>query len=50
MYYLVKTVVAHMRSIELTEMELIALFGMFIWSDCEWKAGKEGTYIIGYFG
>ncbi|KAL3123931.1 hypothetical protein niasHT_001761 [Heterodera trifolii] len=35
MYYLVKTVVAHMRHIGLTETELIALFGIFIWSDSE---------------
>uniref|UniRef100_A0A914GTI8 Nuclear receptor domain-containing protein n=1 Tax=Globodera rostochiensis TaxID=31243 RepID=A0A914GTI8_GLORO len=35
MHYLVKTVVAHMRHIELSEMELIALFGIFIWSDSE---------------
>uniref|UniRef100_A0A914GPB8 Uncharacterized protein n=1 Tax=Globodera rostochiensis TaxID=31243 RepID=A0A914GPB8_GLORO len=35
MSYLVKTVVAHMRLIKLTEMELVALFGMFIWSDSE---------------
>uniref|UniRef100_A0A183C5A6 Nuclear receptor domain-containing protein n=1 Tax=Globodera pallida TaxID=36090 RepID=A0A183C5A6_GLOPA len=34
MSYLVKTVVAHMRLIKLTETELVALFGMFIWSDC----------------
>ncbi|KAL3115604.1 hypothetical protein niasHT_014281 [Heterodera trifolii] len=35
MHYLVKTVVAHMRHIGLTETELIALFGIFIWSDSE---------------
>ncbi|KAI3411144.1 Ligand-binding domain of nuclear hormone receptor [Globodera pallida] len=35
MSYLVKTVVAHMRLIKLTETELVALFGMFIWSDSE---------------
>ena len=34
MQYLVKTVVAHMRNIEIGEMELMALFGMFIWNDC----------------
>jgi hypothetical protein len=35
MHYLVKTVVVHMRNIELGEMEMMALFGMFLWSDCE---------------
>jgi hypothetical protein len=33
MDYVVNVVVAHMRHINITEMELMALFGMFIWKD-----------------
>ncbi|KAI1730922.1 zinc finger, c4 type (two domains) domain-containing protein [Ditylenchus destructor] len=33
MHYVVNVVVTHMRNINITEMELMALFGMFIWKD-----------------
>lgn len=33
MDYLINVVVAHMRSINITEIELMALFGFFIWRD-----------------
>jgi hypothetical protein len=50
MHYLVKTVVAHMRNIELTEMELMALFGMFIWNDCmEWTINITKSCIFRTF-
>ncbi|KAH7709585.1 Protein NHR-33 [Aphelenchoides avenae] len=33
MSYIVSVVVAHMRSVDLTEVELMALAGMFLWKD-----------------
>jgi hypothetical protein len=38
MHYIVNVVVQHMRLIDVTEMEIIALSGMFLW--------REGTYFI----
>jgi len=35
-----------MRSIELTEMELVTLFGMFIWRDSECGLGWDNKTII----
>jgi hypothetical protein len=43
--YLITNVVGHIRNINMQEMELMAICGIFLWSDCKTKKYHEENAI-----
>ncbi|KAI6222393.1 Nuclear hormone receptor family member nhr-28 [Aphelenchoides fujianensis] len=46
MHYIVNVVVHHMRQIEVTEMEIIALSGMFLWREGNHELSPETVHVV----